>query len=601
MRYLIVVCFSILALVANAENVSVKQAEMYAMRFFGQHKQYSRGTNLKLVWEGGAYRSRNGSDSPAFYVFNRENNKGFVIISGTDATRPVLAYASEGSFSTENMPDNIKVWMNALAEGVKQKEWSSMTESDGASKWERTLDVGREVDLDTPNWDQDSPYNLKCPVLYGRHCYTGCTMTATAIVLGYHRWPDRGRGVLPKYVTGENGFRLGPIELGEEYKWNKMPFIDNNLLDEADQEQAEAISTIMFHLGVMARADYSLRGTTAFLERMAEGLPVYMRYNPKLKFLEREHFSDEVWSKMLRDEIDGKRPVIYEGYGDGGGHAFVIDGYNNAGYFNVNWGWGGYNNGFYLLDQMLPGYQGAGGNVSGSYNLSQGGIFGLEPRLDSEVEIDNLQFIPSKSFASGLEVDGLELPAKKGDKFWVDAGVVRNMGTNDVNGTLKLAMTDAEGNVVEGYLEEEVREMAPNQTVLVTYYKLLVEIQREVKPGYRLRLLFKAKGSEEWKPVTCDKSVGQWEVVLCEGESQKGDSIDEATSLSYDRQSGIVAIVTLEGVKGYLKELVSGKDCSSVISYNGDVLTIKSKQLKRGAYVLSLRKGTDVKDLVLEF
>ena len=46
---------------------------------------------------------------------------------------------------------------------------------------------------------------------------------------------------------------------------------------------------------------------------------------------------------------------------------FVLDGYTDSDYFSVNWGWGGYSNGYYKLNALEPADQGVGANM-GSYN-----------------------------------------------------------------------------------------------------------------------------------------------------------------------------------------------------------------------------------------
>ena len=70
---------------------------------------------------------------------------------------------------------------------------------------------------------------------------------------------------------------------------------------------------------------------------------------------------------------------MYSGYGpDGSGHAFVLDGYTDDGYFGVNWGWGGLADGYFLIDAMEPSEAGAGGGA-GSFSLNQIAVLGLKP------------------------------------------------------------------------------------------------------------------------------------------------------------------------------------------------------------------------------
>ena len=76
-------------------------------------------------------------------------------------------------------------------------------------------------------------------------------------------------------------------------------------------------------------------------------------------------------------ELDGGNPVFYGGSSDSGGHAFVLDGYTDNGYFHVNWGWSGYCNGYFLLSALNPDGQGAGGSAGG-YNNGQDALVGLK-------------------------------------------------------------------------------------------------------------------------------------------------------------------------------------------------------------------------------
>ena len=82
---------------------------------------------------------------------------------------------------------------------------------------------------------------------------------------------------------------------------------------------------------------------------------------------------------MLKSDLNLNRPVWYRGKGSGGGHAFVFDGYDSNNYFHVNWGWGGYCDEYYLIDNLNPGPGGAGSGSSGVYNAEQGAVFGIHP------------------------------------------------------------------------------------------------------------------------------------------------------------------------------------------------------------------------------
>ena len=72
--------------------------------------------------------------------------------------------------------------------------------------------------------------------------------------------------------------------------------------------------------------------------------------------------------------LDGgaKRVVLYSGFNESSGHQFVIDGYDGKGFFHVNWGWGGSEDGYFTLATLNPDAKGIGGGPSGNgYPITQ--------------------------------------------------------------------------------------------------------------------------------------------------------------------------------------------------------------------------------------
>ena len=601
-RCFIIFLFTLMNASAYAEKVSQSKAKEYAVSFFRQQKKtFSSDASLVLVWEGEHRQSRSG-DSPAFYVFNRGNNEGFIIISGNDSARPVLAYSYEGRFDVETMPDNVKAWMHALEDGIRLQAEHRISRSTRTTReWNEGTRVSKEIDLNTPNWDQVHPYYLKCPTINGMYCYPGCANTATAIVMGYHKWPDHGIGTLPKYTTSSWSLSIPAITLGEKYQWDIMPYINNNPEDLENYESIDAVATLMYHVAVMGKADFSISGTGSYLGTIRDALPVYMKYSPKIKYLQRKNYTDEAWSRKLRDEIDARRPVVYEGFDENTGHAIVIDGYNDKGYFNINWGWGGRYNGFYSLNDLAPGLGGTGASGSGTYNLLQGGLFGIEPRYDEQDKTNLVEFTENPYYPTGIKIEGLTMPAKKGDEFGAEAGLILNIGTNKLNGECILAMTDAQGKRIEEYCRYPIVGLEPGMTSASTGNKTIYTIQKDVKPGYRMRVLFKPNDSNEYQTIKCDEKLGVWEYLLAEEGIQEEQKIEDMTSLSFNRKTGELTLVTLEGVVASFKAKDSGQDCSSVLTHKGTQISIKSNLLGKGSYVLELKKKSDLKVIELAF
>ena len=535
--------------VGHADQVSVDQAELVAQQFFGIDGRSTKALGkqvpeLKLVWTGQTKTGRAVAEAaPTFYVFNRGNNEGFVVIAGDNAVQPVLAYAHEGAFGTEeSMPDNLKGWMNFVdteIAGVRERQTEASAEVKRA--WENLGYAEVVVRLVTPWWNQDKPYNTKCPGYPGWgdwRAYTGCTMTATAIVMGYHQWPDQPVGELKGYQTGGLGVWVEGVDLNDHpYRWDKMPEINDNVLPN-DQNSAEykvqedAISTLMRDLGVMLRANYDFGGTTAMPDMVAARLPRNMKYNENIIYVERKYFTDKGWHRLLTHELDHQRPIVFAGYGKGGGHSFVLDGYDTDGYFSVNWGWGGMSNGFYHIDKMAPGQQGAGGGANG-YNGDQEAVIRILPnREGSELEfIEYITFTETMYVEKGLRLSDPAQKIEQGATIEVTAGRYCNLGTQPYQGTLKLVITNAHGDIKKEIYTTPERNLSPGGGTMPLYEirdKVQVTLDDPIAAGDRIRLVYHSYDGS-WKPVVCEDPNAPWEIVLKEGDVAPAD-VDVKTS-----------------------------------------------------------------------
>lgn len=82
-----------------AKNVDVITAEKIA-KFVLTGTDAQTRTNeidVSLIWTGEDMCTRT-NDSPAYYVFNKVGGNGFVIVSGDDIIKPILAYSYVNSF-----------------------------------------------------------------------------------------------------------------------------------------------------------------------------------------------------------------------------------------------------------------------------------------------------------------------------------------------------------------------------------------------------------------------------------------------------------------------------------------------------------------------
>ena len=357
MKRIFLSLFSLMAgaLACLAAVVPQDRAERVAATFF---RQMTAGTKsaapgaLRLVATYPEVKTKAAPTPPTIYAFEHEGG-GFVLVSGEDAGRPVLAYAFSGRFpAPDQMPANLRDMLDFYsavlyrarvmgwrADAALQQEWSLPTKAA----------EGTPVILETAKWNQWSPYNDLCPKINGQECPCGCVATAMAIIMRYHKWPAKGTGTIPGYDFGWDGsqyqYHQDGITLGHVYDWDAMSMEGN--FSQAGRGQ---VARLLMDLGIMSQMDYNPSGSGAASISPIK-LATYFDYDKQMRYYDREGYTQQRWEELVRDEIDAKRPVFYCGSSNSGGHAFVIDGYNGR-YFRINYGWGGVSNAFYTLSPV---------------------------------------------------------------------------------------------------------------------------------------------------------------------------------------------------------------------------------------------------------
>lgn len=349
-----------------------------------------------------------------FYILTCNGDEGFVIVAADDRVRPILGYSTGNAFTTP-LPPHVNSFLQGYeVEIAYYRENSIMATAEIASLWVSLLEgayTPQEITVVAPmlttTWDQTSPYNNLCPDSAGYHAVTGCTATATAQIMKFWNWPPKGVG---SHSYMEDNFGYQSADFGTTtYDWAHMP---NALNYNSNPTQVNAVATLMYHVGVAVEMDYGINGSGAYVHSYSgwgnmacseNALPEYFRYKNTLHSLFKAYTSDGDWIDAITVEMDAGRPVLESGYGDGGGHAFVIDGYDNNGLFHINWGWSGYYDGYYAHDALNPGGSGTGGNNSHSFNDGRGILVGIEPDGILAVSPSQLQ-LPKEGGSATLTV-----------------------------------------------------------------------------------------------------------------------------------------------------------------------------------------------------
>ena len=285
-----------------------------------------------------------------YYAFNDDANGGYVVISGEERMPDVLAYSYDGHFDADNMPCNMRAWMEGYA---RQVEYLRAHPEVKAAR--KTASERKNISPMLTCWfAQGYPYNNKCPEVDGEHCLTGCVATAMAQIMHYWQWPKQTTAAIPAYTTSTLNIEVPAIPVTtidwenilEKYTFTWNPYIKDGELvvetvNEFNEEQADAISTLMQLCGSAVEMDYDKGLSTSSSSLAAQAYCQYFDYNmPELIFP--LGLDTDEWEEIIYDELIKARPIYFSGYPtiSNIGHAFVLDGYEN-GYFHANWGWGG--------------------------------------------------------------------------------------------------------------------------------------------------------------------------------------------------------------------------------------------------------------------
>ena len=373
---------------AFAGFVSQEIAIKVAHNYFYQASYSAKGSSLRYHDISlQCVQEANYSSNSWFYVFNVNGNESFVIVSASDKVTPVLAYSFESGFNLNNICPAQQYLLDIYSSIIKDAEDSRLIcNPESEQLWIDLTTYSPEDGIKQKNtvspllgtiaWNQSMPYNAMCPEAegtyagYGGRCPVGCSAIAMLQIMKYYNWPDSGTGSYIHYADENGGFGNIYVNFAQQtYDWYSMPNAATQLNDE--------LAKMCFHAGVAVKMHWSAEGSGAWPGDVAEALINYFSYQDNIELLEKEYYSEQEWKTILRSQIDAKKPIFYVGYSDEAGHAWNCDGYQDEDYFHMNWGWGGYGNGFYTLDAL--GTSATPGNTEGNYNQWQHALINITP------------------------------------------------------------------------------------------------------------------------------------------------------------------------------------------------------------------------------
>ena len=393
---LLLVLAIVCGMAGRAESVSRTEALQKAKAFM-QGKGI--GVSRQMTEVARAPRKKAGQTSaPCYYVFNAD--RGFVIVSGDDRTVPVLGYSLSGNFNPDSIPANMRAWLQGYADLIDNLDSLGVTakydeadatvpakafkSADGRLSEVPVLRAGRIVQpLLTSTWNQDAPYWDNCPLQNYNgsyyNTYTGCVATAMAQVVNYHKYPEATTTDMPSYITSTYKIEVSGVPAGSVIDWANMAD-DYTNYKYMTTESKQAVANLMRYCGVSLEMDYTCFSSGAMTANVAMALKKYFGYDENIYHADRMSYTIATWDALLCNELVNNRPVVYHGQSTGGGHAFVLDGYDGE-LYHVNWGWGGACDGYFAVSVLNPNSTagiGASSTPDG-YSMGQGAIIGVQP------------------------------------------------------------------------------------------------------------------------------------------------------------------------------------------------------------------------------
>lgn len=373
--FLIAISFSL-----QAEPVDSVKAVKIASAFLTEKEGKSEKMKLKsahIPMLAVTKFSANHDEVTDLYIVNMPDG-GFVIVSGDTKAPPVLAFSMEGKLTEKGIPEALKEWIKWKANEIKNIAESEVQPSEEiTSAWAafennsiKSARVNQKDPLIKTKWGQGDYYNDLCPTdensqNLNSKVPAGCVSIALAQILMYWEYPSSGVG--SNIYNSSYGSLFADFG-ATVYDYDKMP----DFLTTPNN----ATATLVYHCGVSINTKYGPTGSSANLGFVCTALLENFKYSDNMLYYSRaKHYSE--WNALLKNELDNNRPVIYSGEPDNGGigHAFICDGYSGDAYYHINWGWNGHYNGYFMLDELMPGIS--------NYSYSQTAIFCIEPSTTS--------------------------------------------------------------------------------------------------------------------------------------------------------------------------------------------------------------------------
>ena len=353
---------------ANAAPIGEQKAKEIAKQFMMEKAGKNGQQSLDISFAEQSLETAVETDE--LYVFNSDNS--FVVVSGDDRTIPVLGWSDEGKYDAQKANPAVEQWLDYYKHEIQSID-GDVTPVNELTSWDNIKPI-------VPyHWDQPAPYNKLVPkdAKDGKPSLAGCPSISLAQVLATLKYPS---GMMQRGIPAQEVYEYDDDDKlvfkqhldalpATSFNWDILKTkYEATETGESVDEVAKLIKYCGYALGTTYTS--SLSGAQSLSTYNATCL--FFGY-PDTKIAYRSGYMKEKWENLIYSELEAGRPVIHDASkaenGKMSGHSFIIDGYKN-GYYHVNWGWGGYQDGYFMLSVLNSDYpEEKGASVTSGYNM----------------------------------------------------------------------------------------------------------------------------------------------------------------------------------------------------------------------------------------
>ena len=351
---------------ANAAPIGEQKAKEIARQFMMEKTGKNSQQSLDISFAEQSLETAVETDE--LYVFNSDNS--YVVVSGDDRTVPVLGWSDEGKYDAQKANPAVDQWLDYYKHEIQSLD-GDVTPVKELTSW------GNIEPIVPYHWDQPAPYNKLVPkdAKDGKPSMAGCTSISLAQMLATLKYPS---GTMQRGIPAQEVYEMKDKQRVHKQHLDALPATSFNwdILKtkyEATEtgESVDEVAKLIKYCGYALGMSYSSSLSSAQSLSTYNATCLFFGF-PETKIAYRSGYMKAKWENLIYGELQAGRPVIHDAAkaenGKISGHSFIIDGYKD-GYYHVNWGWGGQQDGYFMLSVLNSYYpEEKGTEVTSGYN-----------------------------------------------------------------------------------------------------------------------------------------------------------------------------------------------------------------------------------------